>query len=158
MARAPFQVLVIPARIDRGALLYALFRRSESTGGYWQWIAGGGEDDEEPIDAAKREAFEEAGIRHTESFVQLTSMAMVPVVNVAGFQWGESVLVIPEHAFGVIMKRSDCVLSDEHTMVEWLELDDAMARLHWDSNRTALWEVDWRLRHGDQRHLVTPLD
>ncbi|HEY2253948.1 MAG TPA: NUDIX domain-containing protein, partial [Planctomycetaceae bacterium] len=64
MPRAPFQVLVIPfRRIDGGSFVYALFRRQQATGGYWQWIAGGGEDDESPLEAARREALEEAGIK-----------------------------------------------------------------------------------------------
>ena len=61
MARAPFQVLVYPYRkIDDNEYEYALLKRSDA--GWWQAIAGGGEDDETPIETAKREAYEEAGI------------------------------------------------------------------------------------------------
>ena len=44
MARAPFQILVYPYRkFENGQIEYALMKRSDE--GYWQAIAGGGEDD-----------------------------------------------------------------------------------------------------------------
>jgi dihydroneopterin triphosphate diphosphatase len=61
MARAPFNVLVIPYRRVAGAICeYAVFRRAGSL--TRQFIAGGGENDEKPMVAARREALEEAGI------------------------------------------------------------------------------------------------
>ena len=63
MSRAPFQVLVLPYRITLGnEVLYALFKRESSSGGYWQGIAGGGENSESPLETAKRETLEEASI------------------------------------------------------------------------------------------------
>src|SRR5882672_8901989 len=62
MGRAPFQVLVFPfRRVQAGRLEYAIFRRADIDA--WQGIAGGGEDDETLIEAAIREAREEAGIK-----------------------------------------------------------------------------------------------
>ena len=59
MTRAMFQVLAIPYWVEMdGTVEYALLRRSQDDGGYWQWVAGGGEADETPLDAASREAFE----------------------------------------------------------------------------------------------------
>jgi dATP pyrophosphohydrolase len=70
MARAPFQVLVYPyLKAGAGRFEYALLKRSDA--GYWQAIAGGGEDDETPLEAARREAYEEAGIPGTADFLQL---------------------------------------------------------------------------------------
>jgi dihydroneopterin triphosphate diphosphatase len=126
MARAPFQVLILPYHIDNeGTAWFAIFQRAMATGGYWQGIAGGGEDDETPLDAARREAAEEAGINTNRSFVALSAMCMLPVVNVCGFRWGTHVLVIPEYAFGVDVGDSTLRLSDEHTMHEWLKYEDA---------------------------------
>ncbi len=60
MSRAAFQVLVIPFRFDtNGETRYLLFKRADLD--VWQWISGGGEDNEEPEQTARREAFEEAG-------------------------------------------------------------------------------------------------
>jgi len=147
MARAPYQVLVIPfRRASADSVVYALFRRNLATGGYWQWIAGGGEDDESPLDAACREAQEEAGIREGR-FLALDSRTMVPVVNVAGFLWGDTTLVIPEYCFGVEISTPDLKLSDEHIEYRWSCYSDAEQLLRWDSNRIALWELDHRLVH-----------
>ena len=147
MNRAPFQVLVLPYRIVRGnRILYAVFRREASTGGYWQGIAGGGEGEESPCEAAQREALEEAGIGPSNPFIKLDSMAMFPVANVAGFLWGLDVLVIPEYCFGVKVEDRRMKLSQEHTHYRWLQYHSAHAKLHWETNKTALWELDCRLR------------
>jgi len=147
MSRAPFQVLVFPYRVmPNNKVLYAVFRRELSTGAYWQGIAGGGENGESPLEAAKREAFEEAGIKPHSEYIELDSYAMIPVVNVCGFRWGKDVLVIPEYCFGVRVEDVHLQLSSEHTEFKWLDYDMAGKILSWDSNKNALWELDLRLR------------
>jgi dihydroneopterin triphosphate diphosphatase len=151
LPRAPFQVLVIPFyRDETGTLQYAVFRRDRPTGAYWQFIAGGGETGEEPLDAARREAAEEGGIDPVDSFVTLESMTTIPVINVAGFLWGKDRLVIPERCFGVEVKDSRLVLSDEHVEYRWATYETALSLLRWDSNKNALWELDFRLRQKAQ--------
>ena len=58
--RAPFQILAIPYRYENGIPYFCVLRRSDSD--LWQFIAGGGEDKETPLEAAKREILEEGGI------------------------------------------------------------------------------------------------
>ena len=58
--RAPFQILAVPYRFIKGELCFCVFRRADS--GIWQFIAGGGEDNEKPLDAALREIKEETGL------------------------------------------------------------------------------------------------
>ncbi len=146
MSRAPFQVLVLPYfRSMSGKVLYSIFRRTTRSGGYWQGIAGGGEDDETPLAAARRETAEEAGIPSTQQFVKLHAMCMIPVVNVCGFVWGPDVLVIPEYAFAVQADRQELHLSDEHAEYRWVEYDEALRSFHWDSNKSALWELNYCL-------------
>ena len=146
MSRAPFQVLVLPYRItDDGTIRYALLKREPTTGGYWQGIAGGGEGNETPMEAATRESLEEAGIPSDSEFIQLDSCSMIPVVDVCGFRWGDDVLVIPNYCFGVRVDSDMLLLSSEHTEYCWVSYDDAREMLHWDGNRTALWELNHRL-------------
>lgn len=148
--RAPFQVLVLPYRTGRNGLRYAILRRKAKTGGYWQFIAGGGHVGESHARAARREAFEEAGVPPRARLIRLDALATIPVEHVSGFLWGPDVLVIPEFCFGVRMP--DAIrLSREHTEFRWVSYQSAMRRLHWDSNRTALWELDLRLQR-DARH------
>ena len=62
MARAKYQVLVIPFKKKHHDILYCILKRSDMDE-CWQFIAGGGEDeDKTPLVSAQREAFEEAGI------------------------------------------------------------------------------------------------
>ncbi|MGI8838851.1 MAG: NUDIX hydrolase [Pyrinomonadaceae bacterium] len=146
MNRAPFQVLVLPYTVlPDGEVLYAIFRREPSTGAYWQGIAGGGEDGESPLEAARREAYEEAGIEASCDYIKLDTLTMIPVVNVSGFLWGEDVLVIPEYCFGVLTRYEALQLSDEHTECQWFRYEKARLRLRWDSNRNALWELNHRV-------------
>ncbi len=150
MARAPFQVLVLPYRfLATGEISYAVFRREPSTGGYWQGIAGGGEDDETPLQAARREAQEEAGITTDREFLKLETFNMIPVEGVSGFLWGEKVLVIPQYFFGVLLENEHIRLSEEHTEYRWLDYESARDILYWGSNRNALWELNYRLTHPD---------
>jgi dihydroneopterin triphosphate diphosphatase len=58
MSRAPFQVLVFPyKRSPAGGIQYAIFSRADYP--CWQGISGGGEGDESPLEAAKRETLKE---------------------------------------------------------------------------------------------------
>ena len=152
MSRAPFQVLVLPYRItpDDNETLYAVFKRDPSSGGYWQGIAGGGENGESPLESAKRETHEEADIAPSSEYIKLDSYAMIPVVNVCGFRWGSDVLVIPEYCFAVKVEGEQLQLSYEHTDYKWLSYGHAMEILHWDSNKCALWELNFRVRRGMQ--------
>ncbi len=129
-------------------ILYAIFRRHRSSGGYWQGISGGGEDDESPAEAVRREAWEEAGISADARLYPLQSRIMLPVAHVCGFLWGPDLILIPEYAYGLEVTRSELVLSHEHSRAVWRGIDEAMAMVKWDSNRAALWELDYRIRNG----------
>jgi len=153
MVRAPFQVLVFPYRIlADDEIVYAIFRRRDDDMP-WQAIAGGGEDDETPLEAARREAWEEAGIDPGDTFVTLDSLATIPVVHFPNFREREDLFVIPEYSFGVEVADGAVSLSHEHVEVAWLPYADAHAALRWDSNRNALWELDRRLRQSPPSRL-----
>lgn len=142
--RAPYQVLVFPYIIKDGLIEFAIFNRSDFD--YWQGIAGGGEGEEIPIEAAKRELFEETGVLSNVSFMQLDSIFSLSVESVVGkFLWGEDVYVIKEYCFGAQVFTKDITLSKEHLHYKWLSFEDAVKHLKWDSNKTALWELNKRL-------------
>ena len=145
--RAPFQVLVLPYVEDKERIAYAVFRRADA--GYWQFIAGGGEGDEQPIQAARREAWEEAGIPETASMFRLDSTNTVPVMELAGrLLWGPHTLVVPEYTFGVCVPDTDLKISAEHSEYQWLDYQTCRSMLRWDSNRNALLELNDRIIHG----------
>jgi dihydroneopterin triphosphate diphosphatase len=145
MARAPFQVIVIPYRIDvTNQFQYLVFKRSDQK--VWQWIAGGGEDNEKPQQTARREAYEEAGIPENSPLIQLDSISSIPVTCFTDYHlWDSNLHVIPEFSFG-IEANSEIQLSNEHCKCLWLNYDTAQSYLEWDSNKTALWELNRRLQ------------
>jgi dATP pyrophosphohydrolase len=125
--RAAFQVLVLPYRKTAQGLEYALFRRADA--GYCQGVAGGGQADESPLQAARREAPDEGGLVGDHEFVALDARATIPAVYVTGeFTWGPDVLVIPEYAFDACVEDTEVTLSDEHTEYSWFTLDAAKGR------------------------------
>ena len=147
MARAPFQVLVYPYRpIGNNSFEYTLLKRADQ--GFWQGVAGGGEDSETPLEAARREASEEAGIPETATFLQLDTVCPNPVTAFRdSYLWGDYVYVIPQYFFGVLVEAEQIVLSHEHTAFQWLKYEQAYSRLKYDGDKLALWELDRKL-HG----------
>lgn len=74
--RAPFQILAVPYRFIENELYFCVFRRADSN--VWQFVAGGGEDNENPIQAALREIKKETDVT-AEKLTELKSVAFVPV-------------------------------------------------------------------------------
>lgn len=144
--RQPKQVLVFPYKKNSdGNYLYAIFCRVGSAE-RWQGIAGGVEEGETLLEAARREAKEEANISLDAKVIPLESVSTMPVVNVTkNFLWGNDVLLIYEYAFGVDATNEEMRLSREHTKMEWLPYDEATKKLKWDSNKNALWELNYHL-------------
>ena len=115
---------------------------------YWQWVAGGGEGDESPVEAARRETEEETGF--CGQLYALSTKAYVPVdVFADHVHWPPDVYVIPEYAFAVESPHFGALLGHEHTEFRWVEYDEAVAMLHWQSNQVALWELARRLQRSD---------
>ena len=142
--RAPFQILAIPYRKIDKQLQYCVLHRADYD--QWQFIAGGGEDDESPVQAAKREISEESGVI-VDNIIELKSMCFIPTNIFPKFyldNWPEDTYVVPEYAFAFECTE-DMKLSYEHTECIWLSYEAAHAKLKWDSNRTALYELNKRL-------------
>jgi dATP pyrophosphohydrolase len=137
MARAAFQVLVYPyIEICDHRFEYALLKRSDAIE-YWQAISGGGEHDETPLEAARRETYEETGITPNAKFLQLDTIEPIPFAEFsAGYLWGDEVYVIPQYCFGVLVKNKQIVLSYEQ----------AYSLIKYDGDKTALWELHKRLQ------------
>ena len=151
MTRAPYNVLVYPYRKTQdNDFEYALFIRSDAK--FWQAVAGGAEDHENPLETAKRETQEEAGISPASDFLQLDTVEPIPVTEFSdSYLWGEDVYVIPQYCFGVLVKENPIFLSHEHTEFRWLSYGEAYDLLKYDGNKTALWELDKRLKGREPR-------
>jgi dATP pyrophosphohydrolase len=149
MARAPHNVLVLPyRRRPDGACEYAVFRRSDDPGEFWQSVAGGLEDEETAPEAARRELVEETGLSApAERWIPLDTKASVPVTFFrGGALWGPEIYVVQVHAFGVdVTAAPDVALSHEHIAHRWLPFAEAERLVRYESNKIALWELNERL-------------
>lgn len=141
--RKPYQIIVFPYIKTSKGYLYAIFKRTDPN--FWQAISGGGEDKEIPIETAKREAFEEAKIAGSSGFIKLDSMTTIPVADVGNYTWEENILVLPEYSFGVELFSTDLEIGKEHSAYKWLPYNEARELLKYDSNKSALWELNHRL-------------
>ncbi|MCH5287739.1 MAG: NUDIX pyrophosphatase [Christensenellaceae bacterium] len=146
--RAPMQVLILPFTQTPDGLRVGVLHRSDMDA--WQFISGGAEDDETPVQAARRECREEANLSADAPLYALDSRATVPsgIFRKDCARWGERCFVVPEYAFAIEARPEQIVLSHEHIAIEWLDEASAAARLTYDSNRTALWELAERIRRG----------
>jgi dihydroneopterin triphosphate diphosphatase len=152
MPRLPLQVLVLPfrRRVD-GQIEYAIFRRRDVADDCWQVVAGGAEQGESAEQAARREMMEEASIPVDAPLVSLDAVAGVPASQFPDRDlWGPNVYVVTERAFGAYVDDAQTmILSREHVEYRWLLYEEAAQLLRWDSNRTALWELNERLIRSD---------
>lgn len=143
---APFQILAVPYRFIKGELCFCVFRRADFD--VWQFFAGGGEDNEKPIQAALREIKEETSVT-AEKLTELKSVAFVPaeiVTENMRTHWDKNIFVIPEYSFAFEC-NADPTISHEHSEYQWLPYNDARKLLKWDSNKVAMYEIMCRLRN-----------
>ncbi len=81
--------------------------------------------------------------------VPLAAMATIPSYFFKeNSEWGEGVYVVPEYSFAVDVSRVRVHLGHEHDSVQWLPYEEASDLFTFDSNRTALWEIDQRIKDG----------
>ena len=146
--RASYQVLIIPYRRESNTIKYGIFKRSDWH--VYQPISGGGEEGETILETAKREFFEETGLKK-EKFTKLDSISCIPANNFSHVaNWGPKTYVVKEYTFGLELEKKDKItLSSEHTSYKFVEYDKAMKKLTWDSNKTALYELNERIKNND---------
>ncbi|MGN0763671.1 MAG: NUDIX domain-containing protein [Aristaeellaceae bacterium] len=139
-------MLVIPFD-DHCGLRVAVLRRADMDA--WQFVAGGGEEGETPLAAARREAREEIGAGG--ELYPLDTCCSVPASVIrreVRSHWSARTLVIPEYAFALRVKADGLTLSHEHSSAVWASPEEAAHMLRYDSNRTALSELTERIRRG----------
>ena len=149
MSRRSFQILVIPFFRSRDRdYQYCIFKRKVDR--YWQGIAGGGTIGEYPIQAAKREAYEEAGISASAKYFELETISSIPSYYFADLDVNnKNSYVIFNYCFAVKVDLIKMDLSAEHSEYQWVSYRKAKQLLHWDDNKTALWELNQKLLNCD---------
>nr|WP_316642655.1 NUDIX pyrophosphatase [uncultured Roseateles sp.] len=147
--RAPFQVLVVPFRLLGVEPEFAILKRSDMH--VWQFVAGGGDQGESPQQAAIREANEELGLT-LNSVIDLQTRSSIPAKFFkARTYWPKDLYVVPEYSFAIDCSEANIMLSHEHIELKWECFENADSLLNWDSNKTALWELNERLLQTNAR-------
>jgi dATP pyrophosphohydrolase len=132
-----------------GGVEYAILKRADL--GWWQFVSGGGEENEAPLRAAERETSEELGIEAGGRLRRLDTVSSVPKSAFDSSEiWGDSIYVLPEYCFAIDVGEDNVAISEEHTDIRWVDYGEAAERLEWDGNRTALWELGQRLARGGE--------
>jgi dATP pyrophosphohydrolase len=153
--RQPLTVLVLPFARRPDGPRYAVFRRSDD--GFGQPVSGGVEDGEDDLTAARRELAEETGLTGLPLYRLDMTSGVEKTCFAAHLHWPADLYVVPKHYFATDAampavtgtSQLDVVLSDEHSGMAWLPYAEAHPALRYDDDRTALWELDARLRTGD---------
>ncbi len=145
--RIPIQVLVYPVRKNNGGREYLMLKRVKNRGGFWQGVTGAPENDENNIEAAKRELFEETGYRSV-NLIQTDVSYIIPMED----RWKEIYPVdtkeIPEYLFIAKIHQAGPPKIDpiEHDDWKWCSYEEAMNLLSWEDNKNALAYVEKLLR------------
>jgi dihydroneopterin triphosphate diphosphatase len=145
--RQPLQVTVFPFCMTAPGPEYAIFRRADD--GCWQGVAGGVEEGEDLVTAARRETAEEAGLTGSNPVYKLDMVSGVARTWFAASQyWPSDLYIVAKHHFAMDATRDPApvVLSREHSEFRWAPCGEASAALRYDDDKTALWELDARLR------------
>jgi dATP pyrophosphohydrolase len=141
--RQPTQVLVYPVKPINGEWAYLLLRRTANRGGFWQGVTGGVEEDEDLLEAARRELVEETGL--TPSAIQKIDYTYsFPVADRWRHLYAEGVEEITEHVFVAHIDEGQEPVMDthEHDRWQWCGLSRALALLTWPENIEALKRCD----------------
>ncbi len=125
MGKLLVQVDVIIFYFNEGMIEYLLLKRNKNRGGFWQPVTGGVEEGESLLFAARREVFEESGIDKVKNIYDLKY----------SFKYMANNKIITEHVFAFEAFNKEINLQrGEHSNYVWLEYEDAVKLLKWDTN------------------------
>ena len=130
-----YYVDVLVIRPNHGDYEILMARRSEDKymGGTWQLISGGLEPDETAWQAALRELREETALVPAE-FYRLSTLTSF-------YRPDNDTLYMAPMFCALVTKDAMVTINAEHTAFEWVNVNDANAKLMWPSDREGLAEV-----------------
>lgn len=116
----------------------------------WWWR----KNNETPLETAQRELHEETQLKLLKVY-KLDAITTVPVEYFKDFKdrWKEGLFVIPVYSFAAKVDDNIVKISSEHVVSKWLNYEEAIDLLHFDIDKTALWELNKRLelKRRDER-------
>jgi 8-oxo-dGTP pyrophosphatase MutT (NUDIX family) len=128
-----------PKRVE-----YLLLQRQPSrtnAGGIWQTVVGGVRWQEERVEAARREVFEETGLTLLRGIMAIGYAFSFPIRlrrnQESWYAPGVTTIVNTVYA-GEAVSARPIRLCKEHIDYGWFSYADALRRLHWSEEREAL--------------------
>ena len=115
---------------------YLLLKRSSDNKvhpGIWQIVTGRIEKNEKAFETALRELKEETGLTARRFFV-------LPNVTQFYTYQNDSINIIP--LFLAEVEFKEVVISDEHSEYGWFEINEAVKKIHWVSQKENLTEIN----------------
>lgn len=149
MSRQPQQVHIYLYRKNiAGEYEFSVFQRSDNEI-WWQGICGGVEEGETIEESARREIYEEAGIKENLPLYRLDTESYLPSnIFLTQTNWDNDIVVVPMYFFAMPFNGA-IVISDEHTEVRWCTYEEAEKLIFFHDQKTALWELKERLSRGN---------
>ncbi len=146
--KLPRSIQVVVFAEAASARQYLLLKRRESLGGFWQSVTGSLEEGETHTQAAVREVREETGlVCAAEDLVDLELINVFEISPLWRHRYAAEITHNEERCFALLSRALDVRLDPaEHTDFAWVEYEDAMAMLYWESNRKALKVTHAKLR------------
>jgi dATP pyrophosphohydrolase len=122
---------------------YLLLQRSQSQVGHiWQPVVGAARWNEELVESAKREVFEETGITRLEGIMAVGYAFSFTFRFLDNSRYAPGVDTIRNVVFAARVRRTQSIaLSDEHVDYSWFEYEEALERLYWPEDKKALTQL-----------------
>lgn len=137
-------VQVVIYRERNGVREYLMLHRLPERGDFWQPVTGSikRKREETPIEAARRELFEETGYEAAVSDLDYVHTFIVEKKWSKKGMEAHQPIFNREHSFCVRVSGDYVAISPkEHDGYEWLPYDEAFGRLIWPGNRKAFQKV-----------------
>ncbi len=137
--RRPIQIAIYISRTINSKREYLLLHRTPESGGFWQGVTGGVEDEETILETATRELYEETGFDGV-TIRQVEYEGSFPVPESMKHHYGAEVELLTEYVFiAEVDSDSEPVIDPaEHTEYKWVSYEVALGMLHFLSNIQAL--------------------
>ena len=138
MKKIPISILVIIYTKNKDVLIL----KKNNDKDMWQSVTGSLNENEEPIEAAKREVFEETGL-NTKNLIDCNKQYVFEIYEMWRHKYEDGVTHNTEHVF--LLELDDKVDikidSNEHMQYEWITRVKAAEKVFSHTNRQAIFDL-----------------